>query len=165
MLKNNFDDLQEHEINRTIYFKIQKMPEKKLAEFNYKIMHNILICGKYLSKWDDSINEKCEICENVHDIPHMLFGCKLAQYIWQLCEKALFCNFRKDQILLIDTDHQDVKAINYFTTIISYSLYKFWIECLHKNKKANEIEIRYFVLSEIRFRKLIHNDKAQYLNF
>ena len=44
MLKNNFDDLQEHEINRTIYFKIQKMPEKKLAEFNYKIMHNILIC-------------------------------------------------------------------------------------------------------------------------
>ena len=161
MLKNNFDDLQEHEINRTIYFKIQKMPEKKLAEFNYKIMHNILICGKYLSKWDDSINEKCEICENVHDIPHMLFGCKLAQYIWQLCEKALFCNFRKDQILLIDTDHQDVKAINYFTTIISYSLYKFWIECLHKNKKANEIEIRYFVLSEIRFRKLIHNDKAQ----
>ena len=161
MLKNNFDDLQEHEINRTIYFKIQKMPEKKLAEFNYKIMHNILICGKYLSKWVDSINEKCEICENVHDIPHMLFGCKLAQYIWQLCEKALFCNFRKDQILLIDTDHQDVKAINYFTTIISYSLYKFWIECLHKNKKANEIEIRYFVLSEIRFRKLIHNDKAQ----
>ena len=28
MLKNNFDDLQEHEINRTIYFKIQKMPKK-----------------------------------------------------------------------------------------------------------------------------------------
>ena len=56
MLKNNFVDLQEHEINRTIYFKIQKMPEKKLTEFNYKIMHNILICGKYLSKWDDSIN-------------------------------------------------------------------------------------------------------------
>ena len=91
----------------------------------------------------------------------MLFGCKLAQYIWQLCEKALFRNFRKDQILLIDTDHQDVKAINYFTTIISYSLYKFWIERLYISKKANEIEIRYFVLSEIRFRKLIHRDKAQ----
>ena len=43
-------------------------------------------CSK--SKWDDSINEKCEICENVHDIPQMLFGCKLAQYIWQLREKA-----------------------------------------------------------------------------
>ena len=78
MLKDNFDNLQEHKINSTIYFKIQKMPEKMLAEFKYKRMHNILICGKYLSTWDDSINEKCE---NVHDIPHMLFGCKLAQYI------------------------------------------------------------------------------------
>ena len=29
MLKNNFDNLQEHEINSTIYLKIQKMPEKK----------------------------------------------------------------------------------------------------------------------------------------
>ena len=53
-------------------------------------------------------------------LPHMLFGCKLAQYICQLCEKALFRNFRKDQIHLIDSDHQAVKAINYFTTIISY---------------------------------------------
>ena len=25
--------------------KLQKVPEKKLAEFNYTIMHNILICG------------------------------------------------------------------------------------------------------------------------
>ena len=88
----------------------------------------------------------------------MLFGCKLAQYIWHLCEKAIFRNFRKDQILLIDTDHHDIIAINYFTTIISYSLCKFWIECL---QNPNDIEIRYFVLSEIRFRKLIHSDKAQ----
>ena len=28
MLKNNFDNLQEHEINSTIYFKIQKMSRK-----------------------------------------------------------------------------------------------------------------------------------------
>ena len=35
ILKDNFDNLQEHEINSTIYFKIQKMPEKMLAEFNY----------------------------------------------------------------------------------------------------------------------------------
>ena len=29
-----------------------------------------------------------------------------------------------------------------------------------KSKSANEIEIRHFVLSEIRFRKIIHSDKA-----
>ena len=28
MLKNNFDNLQAHEINSTTYFNIQKMPKK-----------------------------------------------------------------------------------------------------------------------------------------
>ena len=41
-------------------------------------MHNILICSKYLSKWDHSVTEKCEICKNVHDISYRLFGCELA---------------------------------------------------------------------------------------
>ena len=131
MLKNNFDNLQEHEIDSTIYFKIQKMPEKKLAKFNCKIMRNILMRGKYLSKWDDSINEKCEICENVHDIPHMLFGCKLAQYIWQLCEKASFRNFRKDTFKHFNRyrsprrkSHRPTLFYNNHI-IIYYSLYKF----------------------------------------
>ena len=59
-------------------------------------MHITLICGKYLSRWDDSVNEKCEICENVYNFPHMFFGCKLAQYIWHLCDKIVFSNFRKN---------------------------------------------------------------------
>ena len=54
MLKNHFKYLQEHQPYRNIYFKIYKMPPKKLAELNYRIMHNILICSKYLSKGDDS---------------------------------------------------------------------------------------------------------------
>ena len=65
------------------------MPDKKLAEFNFKVMQYILICGHYLSKWQDSVNENCEICNTVHDIPHLLFDCDLAQYIWKKAGKAL----------------------------------------------------------------------------
>ena len=43
--------------------KFKKCPQK-LAESNPKIMLNILTCGQYLSNWDDSINQKCEIGEN-----------------------------------------------------------------------------------------------------
>ena len=43
--------------------KFKKCPEK-LAESNPKIMQNILTCGQYLSNWDDSINQICEIGEN-----------------------------------------------------------------------------------------------------
>ena len=52
-------------------------------------MQNFLICGHYLSKWQDRVNENCEICNTVHDIPHLLFDCDLAQSIWKKVGKAL----------------------------------------------------------------------------
>ena len=77
----------------------------------------------------------------------IIFKCNMTQYIGQLCEKGLSRNFRKHQILLMATDHYHVKAISYFATILKHCLYKSWSECLHKSKKANEKDIRYFVLS------------------
>ena len=64
------------------------MPDKNLAEFNFKVMENILICGHYFSKWQVSVNENYEICNTVHDIPHLLFDCDLAQSTWTKIGKA-----------------------------------------------------------------------------
>ena len=81
MYKKCFNNLQYQEIDTALRIQIKPMSDKKLAEFNFKVMQNILICGHYLSKWQDSVNENCEIWNTVHDIPHLLFDCDLAQYI------------------------------------------------------------------------------------
>ena len=97
-------------------------------------MQNILICGHYLSKWQDSVNENCEICNIVHDIPHLLFDCDLAQYIWEKAGKALNYEFNKYEIIII-YEFRNMIPINYMITIISYSLYKFWIEYINEKKE------------------------------
>ena len=81
MYKKCFKNLQQQEIDTALRIQIKTMPDKKIAEFNSKVMQNILICSHYLSKWQDSVNENCEICNIVQNIPHLLFDCDLAQCI------------------------------------------------------------------------------------
>ena len=83
MYKKCFDNLQQQEIGTAIRIQIKTMPDNKNAEFNFKVIQIILICGHYLSKWQDSVHENCEICNTVHYIPHLLFDCDLAQPIWK----------------------------------------------------------------------------------
>ena len=95
------DNLQQQKVDTAIRIRIKTMPDKKLAEFNFKVMQNIQICGHYLNKWQDSVNENCEICNTVHDIPHLLFDCDLAQSIWKKVGKALDYKLNKYEIIII----------------------------------------------------------------
>ena len=83
MYKKCFENLQQQKIDMALRIQIKTMTHKKLAEFKFKVKQNILICRHYLSKWQDSVNESCEICNTVHDIPRLLFDCDLAQYTWK----------------------------------------------------------------------------------
>ena len=51
--------------------------------------------------------------------------------------------------------------INYMITIISYSLYKFWIEYINDKKKNNLIDLRYHVLRELKYRNGLHHEINQ----
>ena len=51
------------------------MPDKKLAEFNFKVLHLILVCGLKLNRWGKVENKLCRICKYAHDILHLLFFC------------------------------------------------------------------------------------------
>ena len=53
--------------------KIKLMPDKKLAEFNFKVLQVILACGLNLNRWGKVENKLCRICKVTHDIPHLLF--------------------------------------------------------------------------------------------
>ena len=62
-------------------------------------MQNILIYGHYLSKWEDSANENFEICNTVHNIPHLLFDCDLAKYIWKKLKTLLIMSLINMKLL------------------------------------------------------------------
>ena len=64
--------------------KIKYIPDRKLSEFNFKVLHLILPCGLNLRRWGQKNDDICVICGVTHDIVHMLFYCKKARQIWNL---------------------------------------------------------------------------------
>ena len=51
--------------------------------------------------------------------------------------------------------------INYMITIISYSLYRFWIEFINEKKKNKLIDLRSHVLWELKYKKFLHHEINQ----
>ena len=47
------------------------MDDRKLAEFNYKIINYIRINKAYLSKWISETNAKCYFCNQNEDTIHL----------------------------------------------------------------------------------------------
>ena len=68
------------------------MPDKKLAEFNFKVLHLILACGLNLNRWGKVENKLCRICKVTHDIPHLLFFCTKAITVWNLIGNIFKCD-------------------------------------------------------------------------
>ena len=71
--------------------KMINIKDKKIAEFNYKVLHNILPCNVNLVRWKKAENKKCMFCKEDEDIPHLLFNCMYAQTIWKKLKND--CNF------------------------------------------------------------------------
>ena len=71
----------------------------KLCEFNYKILHNILPCGKILSKWQKDISNKCQVCNKLESAKHMLYECQRVYEIWNNVSCILGINIRWKHIV------------------------------------------------------------------
>ena len=57
------------------------MNDNNLTEFNFKVLHNILPCGYVLSKWNNAISEKCDVCYERETIKHVLYSCTIVMSI------------------------------------------------------------------------------------
>jgi hypothetical protein len=81
-------DIPDTELNNIFNRKIKQIIDKKLSEFNYKILHNILVCDSYLAKFTNT-NKMCNICNKICDILHLLYECKISQQVWHITNNAL----------------------------------------------------------------------------
>ena len=86
---------------RTVYTtKIKKITDRKIAEFNYKVINNILPCNKNLTKWRIINDEKCPACNLTHNIVHMLYECCHSRRLWATVSATLGINVSTDKILV-----------------------------------------------------------------
>ena len=52
---------------------IETVYDRKLAEFNYKLLHNIVPSGYLISKWDKSVSIKCAVCNAIETTYHIYY--------------------------------------------------------------------------------------------
>ena len=55
--------------------KIKDMMIQKIKEFNYKLITNVLVCGNLVCKWNTNVSEKCDVCNKLRTVKHMLYDC------------------------------------------------------------------------------------------
>ena len=53
------------------------------------VIHNILPCNEMLHKWTIKQDNKCDLCDKVQTIRHLLFGCVFVKEVWVLVERNL----------------------------------------------------------------------------
>ena len=80
----NFDFVNCRFVWNKIYKQKVSIGLAKLDEFNSKVLHNILPCGKVLNKWLQNCSEKCKHCGTIETTEHMLFHCKHIINVWKI---------------------------------------------------------------------------------
>lgn len=103
---------------------ICKVKDRKIAEFNFKVLHNVLSCNANLVKWKKKDIGLCNICGELETIEHLLFNCTFAKRIW------IDFNTMVDFIvelthIIFGVENNDI--LSFVISLISYLIYKDWL--------------------------------------
>ena len=115
---------------------VWNLTDKKLAEFNYKLICNIVTTRSQISRWNQDINENCTFCNEKQTIRHLIFDCVRVQNLWTLIGSILKLNITYKHLIIGDrTENEYIRCRNLVISYAKYAIYKFWI--LSENKKLN----------------------------
>ncbi len=70
------------------------MPIKKIAEFNYKLLHRIITCRYIVSQWKNDVTPYCLYCHDIETVEHMIYNCPEAQNIWKCIDTIMNINIK-----------------------------------------------------------------------
>lgn len=131
--------------------KIKCMYDKKIAEFNYKLLNCVLNNNLSVSKWNKDVSAECECCQTIEDCEHLLFSCKLVKHIWQ--EVGNFFNFEISWKILVLGFHYEnnikTRRLNNIMSFICFSIYKYKMSCRINQERMSKENLKYFVKNNL----------------
>lgn len=138
----------------------KKMFDPKIAEFNYKVLNNILPCNKNLKVWRIKDNDECPNCRAIQDIVHMLFYCPQAQCIWSAVETSTGINISTDKILTTG----DTLNETFLISVICFIIYKSFI-LERKFSQTSQKEDIFFCWRELQYRLYVYENCKKAVEF
>ena len=112
--------------------KVEKIVCKKLADFNFKLLHNLIYTGYILSKWNSSISSKCVVCGENDTVEHLLYECSRVKCLWEKVGEILKLKILWHHLVLglnENNAEQINKTRNNILSIIVYAIFATWVKC------------------------------------
>ena len=135
-----------HPSSTLVYLrKVKQIPCKRIAEFNFKLLQNLLITGYILSKWNKNISPVCVFCNEIDTPEHQLFICNRVEGIWKDIGSALKMKLSYKHIIL-GLDQENVhfvnSARNTIISIVAYAIYCTWVKCEDSKQSYRFIKLK-----------------------
>jgi hypothetical protein len=134
------------------------MTGTKISEFNFKLLNNLISCGKSLHKWKRADLPLCIYCGGQHTVEHMLFSCKIPTMLRNNFETWIGTIISWRDIILLN-DHIS-KRHSELLSITMYIIFKKWL--IDKGRRRYE-DILVFCRRDLLRQQLFYEDKNKQL--
>ena len=156
---NSFKFENNCDIWKTIYQeKLISVFDKKLAEFNFKVLHNYLPCGYTTSKFEKDVLSNCEYCGDIESVKHMLFFCPRIHAIWCNISKALHVDICWQLLVCGSMQRDNSTKVHFQNLLFSYIMYSIFIQNVkskYEKKNYKSIDIIMNIKLYLSFQKTI----------
>jgi len=138
-----FDIVNHVEVWSKIYIRnVMTFPIRKVAEFNYKILQNILCTGYILNKWNKACSANCSYCKKTESPKHLLFECIRINKLWNNVGRVLGVTIGWKHIVIgIEEYNQSAHFINICISLIGFIIYSLWLKCSMQNSDYNVLDL------------------------
>jgi len=124
------------------------MSDKKLCEFRFKLLHNLLICNSKLYKWKCTTSYSCNYCNEVETTRHQIYDCAEKHCFWQKVGETLNVSIKwKHLVLGFDDSNMIGRTRNLICSIIMYTMY---LHC-YKVKEGNTQPLKDYLVGYLIF--------------
>ena len=131
---------------------VKSVPCKKLSEFRYKLLHNLIYPMYILNKWKPSVSSHCSFCHETETLEHLLFKCERINDVWNKVGQVIRVNIKwKHLVIGLDERYSEImnKAKNMIITIVVYSIFAGWVKCGESKESFKYINIWNNALSKL----------------
>lgn len=148
--------------------KVRSLFDKSVAEFNYKLLHNLLTTNLSVSKWDKNINGNCNNCNIPENIKHLIFECGLLMPLWRKISLILNIDVTWKLIVVgfIFTSNKNTFILDNTLSFIACKIYKYKMKCRILNEHVSLEGMRCFLKNALlQLYLTVNKSKCINLNF
>jgi len=163
VFSKEFDVLNHIDFWNDIYLrKVKVFPVKKIAEFNFKILHNTFYSGYMVNRWNKACSANCKYCGILETPKHLLFECKRIKALWEKVGRILKINIAWKHIVIgVNDTNTNSQIINMCISIVAYSINCLWIKCSMSNTPYENVKMMEHIESSLLFySRVLKNTKA-----